>query len=296
MILVTGATSQLGIVLVGKLLEQGHKVRCLVRGSSNIDGLMSDGVEFLYGDVEEIQSLRTAVNGVESIVHIAGIWRVKALLEACLLDDFKGRVIFIGSTSRFKKLDSIDTEEKLLAERMCEAEALIAESGINYVILRPTMLYGLDRDKNILQIIRFMRRFRFYPMIGSGNAKKHPVYVGDVAAAVVSCLTDENVIKKDYIIAGATPIKHREMLKAIKRNLPFKAYIIRVPVFFAYIAVFLYKIIKPESYINYAMVKRVNEDVCYDIGLAQRDFGYSPVDFFTGVRKQIDYLIINKLL
>lgn len=296
MILVTGATSQVGIVLVGKLLEQGHKVRCLVRESSNIDGLMSDGVEFLYGDVEDIQSLRTAVNGVESIVQIAGIWRVNNLLKVCREENFTGRVVFIGSTSRFKKLDSIDTEEKLLAERMCEAEALIAESGINYVILRPTMLYGLDRDKNILQIIRFMRRFRFYPLIGSGNAKKHPVYVGDVAAAVVSCLTDENVIKKDYIIAGAAPIKHREMLKAIKRDLPFKAYIIRVPVFFAYIAVFVYKIFKSATYINFAMVKRVNEDISYDIGPAQRDFGYCPENFETGIRKQIDYLKNNKLL
>lgn len=296
MILVTGATSQIGSVLVGKLLEQGHKVRCLVRGSSNIDGLMRDGVEFLYGDVEDIQSLRTAVNSVESIVHIAGIWRVKALLEACRQCDFKGRVIFIGSTSRFKKLDSIDKKEKLLAQKMSRAEELIAESGIDYVILRPTMLYGLDRDKNILQIIKFMKRFRFYPLIGCGNAQKHPVYVGDVADAVISCISSKAVAKKNYIIAGAVPIKHREMLKAIKKNLPFKAYILRVPVFLAYIAVFLYKIFKPASYINYAMVKRVNEDISYDIMPAQRDFGYCPVNFEVGVRKQIEYLKRTKLL
>lgn len=296
MILVTGATSQVGIVLVGKLLEQGEKIRCLVRKTSNIDGLEKDGVEFLYGDIEDMQSLRVAVNGVEGIVHIAGIWRVKALLEVCRQEDFKGRAIFIGSTSRFKKLESIDPKEKTLAEEMCKAEELIVESGIDYVILRPTMLYGLDRDKNILQIINFMRRFRCYPLIGSGMAHKHPVYVGDVADAVVECISSQAVAKKNYIIAGATPIKHREMLKSIKKNLPFKAYIIRVPVFFAYIAVFLHKIYKPASYVNYAMVKRVNEDVSYDIGPAQRDFGYSPVDFLTGVRKQIDYLITNKLL
>ena len=296
MILVTGATSQVGIVLVGKLLAQGQKVRCLVRETSDIDVLYREGVEFLYGDIEDIQSLRAAVNGVESIVHIAGIWRVRALLEACRQEDFKGRAIFIGSTSRFKKLESIDPKEKTLAGEMCKAEKLIAGSGMDYVILRPTMLYGLDRDKNILQIIKFMRRFKCYPLIGSGTAYKHPVYVGDVAAAVVDCISSEAVAKKEYIIAGATPIKHREMLEAIRKNLPFKAYIIRVPVFFAYIAVFLYKLFKPAAYINYAMVKRVNEDVSYDIGPAQRDFGYSPVDFLTGVRKQIDYLITNELL
>lgn len=296
MILVTGATSQVGIILVRKLLERGYKVRCLVRKTSNIDELEPNGVEFLYGDIEDRDSLRAAVKGAEAIVHIAGIWRVNKLIEACRKENFKGRVIFIGSTSRFKKLDSIDPKEKSLAEEMSKAEELIAESGIEYVILRPTMLYGLDRDKNILQIIKFMKKFRFYPLIGSGRAYKHPVYAGDVAAAVVSCISSEAVAKKDYIIAGATPVRHRELLGTIKRNLPFKAYVLRVPVFFAYIAVFLYKILKPSSYINYAMVKRVNEDISYDIGPAQKDFGYCPVDFETGVTKQIEYLRANKLL
>lgn len=296
MILVTGATSQVGIVLVGKLLEKGYKVRCFVRKTSNIDVLERDGVEFSYGDIEDLQSLRVAAQGVDSIVHIAGIWRIKVLLEACRQEKFKGRLIFIGSTSRFKKLDSIDLKEKQLALKMSQAEEVIAESRMDYVILRPTMLYGLDSDKNILQIIKFMKRFRFYPLIGSGLAYKQPVYVGDVADAIVSCLSNKEVARKDYIIAGAAPIKHREMLKAIRRNLKFRTFILRIPIFAAYIAVFVYKILKPASYINYAMVKRVNEDISYDIRPAQKDFHYNPVDFETGVRKQIDYLTKNNLL
>ena len=296
MILVTGATSQVGILLVEKLLEKGEKVRCFVRNTSNIDGLQQNGVEFSYGDIEDLESLRTAIKGVECIVHIAGIWRSSILLEACKAEYFTGRVIFIGSTSRFKKLDSIDPKEKLLAEEMSKSELSIADSGIDYVILRPTMLYGLDRDKNILHIIKFMKRFRFYPQIGSGMAYKHPVYVGDVADAIVSCLFNNRVVKKDYIIAGAKPVKHREILKTVERNLPFKAFILRVPVFAAYTAVFIYKMFKPSSYINYAMVKRVNEDISYDIGPANSDFGYSPVDFETGVREQIDHLVRKKLL
>lgn len=296
MILVTGATSQVGIVLVRKLIDKGYEVRCLVRRNSSIDDIKGKGVEFLYGDLENLDSVRTAVEGVDGIIHIAGIWRIENLLKAASASGFKGRIIFIGSMSRFKKLDSIDEKEKELAVRMSEAEESILKSELDYVILRPTMLYGIDRDKNILQIIGFMRKLRFYPLIGRGNALKHPVYVEDVAGAAVNCLTNEKVSRKDYVIAGKRPIRYREMLEAIRKNLPFKAFILRVPVFAGYVAVFIYKLVKPASYINYAMVKRVNEDISYNIGPAERDFGYDPVDFETGIGKQIDYLVKKRRL
>ena len=296
MILVTGATSQVGIVLVRKLVESSYTVRCLVRKTSDIGEIKSLGVELVYGDIEDCNSIKKALADVDTVVHIAGIWRADPLISACEQHRLKGKVIFIGSTSRFKKLESIDEKEKLLAGQMCIAEEQIIKSNLNYVILRPTMLYGIDRDKNILQIIRFMHRFRFYPLIGSGDALKHPVYVGDVVNAAISCINDENISKKDYIIAGKQQIKHREMLNTIRNNLPFKAFVLRVPVFAAYIAVFVYKLIKPCSYINYAMVKRVNENMSYDIEPAVRDFEYNPVDFETGVKNQIAYLIEKGIL
>lgn len=291
MILVTGATSQVGIVLVKKLVSDDYKVRCLVRKTSDISGIKDLKVELVYGDIEDDDCVMKALTGVESIVHIAGIWRIKSLMRACTEQELNIKIIFIGSTSRFKKLDSNDEREKLLAVQMCEAEQLIMQSQINYVILRPTMLYGIDRDKNILQIIRFMRRFRFYPLIGIGDALKHPVYVEDVVNAVISCLKSNKVSKKEYIIAGKQPILHKEMLGIIRENLTIKAIVLRVPVFVGYVAVFLLKLFKPSSYINYAMIKRVNENIAYDIEPAVRDFGYNPVDFETGVKKQIAYLI-----
>lgn len=296
MILVTGATSQVGIVLVKTLLDKGYKVRCLVRKTSNIDVIQGNGVEFSYGDIDDIESIRAAVLNVNGIVHIAGIWRSDNLLQVTSEMKFEGRIVFIGSTSRFKKLDSIDKNEKLLAERMIRAEKSIADSCLDYIILRPTMLYGIDRDKNILQIISFMKRFRFYPLIGRGNAKKHPVYVGDVVKAIISCFSSDSPVRRDYIIAGKSILTQRELLEVIRRNLPFKAFVVRFPVFVGYIAVFLYKLVRPSSYVNYAMVKRVNEDIAYDIDPAIKGFGYNPETFEEGVKKQIQYLIKKGLM
>jgi nucleoside-diphosphate-sugar epimerase len=296
MILVTGATSQVGIVLVKKLMEDGCRVRCLVRSTSRLDELRQYNVELHYGDVEDKASLQSALAGVEYVVHIAGIWRVKELLEAGEEASTVKKLVFIGSTSRFKKLDSIDEKERLLAEEMVKAEELINNSRMNTIILRPTMLYGMDKDKNILQIIRFMNRFRCYPLIGQGKALKHPVYAGDVVNAILLCLRNTELVKKDYVIAGKEPIQYKDMLKAIKGQLGKRIFLIPIPAAAGYAAVFLYRVLRPHTYINYAMIKRINEDMVYDILAAVRDFGYHPVSFETGVQKQVQYLREEKKL
>jgi uncharacterized protein YbjT (DUF2867 family) len=290
MVLVIGATSQVGVVLLDKLLGQGYKVRCLVRKCSNIDRINHKNIELAYGDANDKNSLIKALDGVDYVVHIAGIWRAQTLLDACSGITAIKKLIFIGSTSRFKKLDSIDDEEKLLALKMSGAEHAIMKSGLNTVILRPTMIYGIDRDKNILQIINFMKKFSFYPVMGTGCALKHPVYVGDVAAAICSCITKDNVTGKDYVIAGKSPVAYKNMLKLIKDSMNQNILLIPIPTFLGYIAVFMYKLVKPKTYINYAMIKRIGEDMTYDIFSAVNDFGYNPIGFDDGIKKQVGYL------
>jgi farnesol dehydrogenase len=70
-ILVTGGTGFLGGHLVRTLLERGHAVRALVRRGSDVGGLK--GTELVYGDLTEPGSLRQAVEGVETVYHLAAI-------------------------------------------------------------------------------------------------------------------------------------------------------------------------------------------------------------------------------
>jgi nucleoside-diphosphate-sugar epimerase len=290
MVLVTGATSQVGILLLKELVDEGFKVRCLVRQSSDLENIKAFNVELIFGDIEDKKELAAAIENVEYIVHIAGIWRVESLLEVCKKSNTLKKVIFIGSTSRFKKLDSTDEHEYQLALKMAMAEETITSSGLNTVILRPTMLYGLDRDKNVLQIINFMSKYHFYPVIGTGRASKHPVYVGDVVAAIMQCIDNDSIIKKEYVIAGKYPIEYMNMLKTIRNELGKRVFLFPVPLFTAYIALWFYKRIRRNTYLNYAMLKRVDENMIYDITSAQRDFGYNPISFEEGIKKQITYL------
>lgn len=287
---ITGGTSQVGIFTVKKLLAKGYKVKCVVRKTSKIEDINLPGVELCKGDVDDLKFLAEFSKDADYFVHIAGIWRAENILDVCSKNEKIKKVLFVGSTSRFKKLESIDPYEKQLAHKMAEAEEKIIESPMNTVVLRATMIYGMDRDKNIMQIIQFIKKYRFYPLIGRGLSYKHPVYMEDVASAVVSCIENEKVHKKDYIVAGKAPIRYREMLREIKAAMKISSIILPVPTCLAVIAFKIYKLLKPDTYINEAMIKRVNEDISYDITPAVNDFGYAPISFQEGIRNQVGYL------
>ena len=294
MILVTGATSQLGEVIVSKLTENNEAVRCFVRKSSKIENLKNKKVEFAYGDFEDVDSIEQALAGVDYIIHIGGIWHAKNFLSIL---DSKNKIIkkaiFVGSTSRFQKINSEDPTEIELVSKMIAAEEIINKSKQNTIIIRPTMLYGIDKDKNILTLIKFMNKFHIFPIIGKGKGLKQPVHVYDVADAILKTMYTEELIKNEYNIPGANAIEYEKIISEIKKNLKSPVLVLKIPLSIAKAGFKVYKVIKPKTFVNMAMVNRVNKSYVFDFEMASEDFGYSPMTFEEGVKIQIDYLRKN---
>ncbi len=74
--LVTGGTGFVGSHLVRCLLERGAEVRCLIRPSSRLDNLEDLPVEFVQGDLRELDSLRQAMRGASAVYHCAADYRL----------------------------------------------------------------------------------------------------------------------------------------------------------------------------------------------------------------------------
>src|SRR5579872_2523740 len=72
-ILITGATGFVGSHAADRLLEGGHNVRALVRGSSSLKWLDGKNIETVEGNLQDIESLKDAMKGIEGVVHIAGV-------------------------------------------------------------------------------------------------------------------------------------------------------------------------------------------------------------------------------
>jgi len=72
-VLVTGATGLVGGAVVRELLHRGHRVRALVRPTSDRSNLPAQGVELAEGDVLDRPSVERALQGQEAVVHTAGV-------------------------------------------------------------------------------------------------------------------------------------------------------------------------------------------------------------------------------
>jgi len=149
------------------------------------------------------------------------------------------------------------------------------------------MIYGSSRDRNMCRLVRYLRRFPFMPILGDGKKKQQPVYVGDVARAVVDCLDVEPASGKSYNIPGREPLTFNEVIETIGELLNRKILKVHLPEkpFIALLNTFekmgLPLPIKAEQ------VLRLNEDKVFGFEDAARDFSYKPRSFREGMILQL---------
>ena len=85
--------------------------------------------------------------------------------------------------------------------------------------MRPTLIYGLGKVKNVREIAALIKRFGFFPIVGAGNGKRQPVHAEDLARACVSALLTETAANRAYNISGGEVLTYREMVNRIFASL-----------------------------------------------------------------------------
>jgi len=193
------------------------------------------------------------------------------------------RVVALSSTSRFTKVGSGDTAENAIAAKLIDAEARVqawAESrGIEWVVLRPTLIYGQGRDKNISEMARFIRRFGFFPLLGSAQGLRQPIHAEDVAAACVAALRAPGATNRAYNLSGGETLAYREMVARVFAALGRPARLVTVPLWAFRLAVAMLRRLPRYRHWSAAMAERMNRDLVFDHADAARDFGFKPRGF-----------------
>ena len=281
-VFVTGATGFTGSRVVPLLLTSGYKVSCLYRPTSDRSLLPQPGIEWVVGDVSDSQSLSSAMEGTDALVNIAslGFGHADSIISAAITAGVD-RAIFISTTAIFTQLNANSKKIRVAAELAIET------SRLKYTILRPTMIYGSDRDRNIWRLIRWLRRLPFFPVFGDGNYLQQPIYVDDVAQAIVSCLASDKTIRKSYNIAGGHALTYNQVIDTIARQLNKRIWKIHVPSKPVVGMLKLFEQIHIPFPIKAEQVLRLNENKDFSYAEAQRDFGFSPLTFEEGVKLEL---------
>jgi len=238
-VLVTGASGFLGRAACARLLEDGHDVVALVRRS----GSEPAGTRAVMGDLAEPVTLVAAVADAapDAVLHLAAeiasqrnaakVWTVnvegtRALLNACRTLDTAPRVVFTSTVVTGDAGGTLLTEHEPLpvvtpyGRSKQEGERMLADSGLPYVIVRPSHVYGPGGWYADELVARLRQPGRFC-VIGKGTNLWDVVHVDDVVDALLLALT---VLPagETYHCADDTPIAYYDFMALTARTLGLK--------------------------------------------------------------------------
>jgi nucleoside-diphosphate-sugar epimerase len=280
--LVTGATGFTGSHVVPRLIERGYRVRCLVRPSSDKSVLKDHAVEWISGDLEDRSALLTALTGADVLINIAsiGFGHAPNIVKAAQESGLK-RVLFISTTAIFTSLNATSKAVRLSAEKS------IIDSGLEYTILRPTMIYGTSRDRNICRLIQYLKRWPIIFVVGNGEFLQQPIYVGDVVQAIVAALETNETIYKSYNIGGAVAITFNQMIDLVCKGL--NRYVLKINIPSSPVVAGLRILEKAHIRlpIKSEQILRLNENKNFEYDEAAKDFGFAPMTFVDGIRLEL---------
>lgn len=241
-----------------------------------------DSVRWFQADLNDGAGLTQAARGCQSLIHLAPVWTLPTHLPS-LADSGIRRLIAFSSTSRFTKQDSANTAERAIVQRLIDAEQAIqsqcAKSGIQWTLFRPTLIYGLNRDRNVADIARFIRRFHFFPIAGKGSGLRQPVHACDLARACLDALQEPASNSRDYNLSGGETLDYSEMVKRIFEAEGLSPRLLHIPLAPLRLLLRLMSLLPGYGHLNAEMADRMNRDLVYAHASASRDFGYRPREF-----------------
>lgn len=273
-VIITGGTGFTGKFVVQKFIDDpAFDVSLLVRdGQKAADlGLCRAGVQVYRGSFEETEKLYAAFQGNDILVNIAslGFGHCTEILAAAKKADIS-KAVFVSTTSVFTKLNPASKSIRLAAEK------LIAESGIAYTIVRPTMIFGTKDDRNICRLIKYINKIPILPVAGPGNSLIQPVFVEDLASALYEIVKQDKFDSKAYNISGKTVCTFNELADTISKLLAKKLVKVHVPLGPMLLLFGLYEKVSASPKIKAEQLIRLNEDKAFSHEAASQDFGYAP--------------------
>lgn len=282
MILITGATGNTGSFVVRKLACKipAGSIVALVRPESNTRELVALGIQTHECDVSVPSTYLPVVEKGATFVGIANLRHSDKMLPH-LVEAGIARAHCVTTTAVFSSYHSYSALYRQIEERLLDNDIPVS-------LLRPSMIYGNDRDHNMKKLIRVLNRTPVFPVFGDGTALMQPVHVEDLATGIATAI-DRNATGP-YDLAGPLPLTYNDILLEVASALDRKVRILHVNHRLAAAAVDKLQHL-PKFPIKHEQVMRLQEDKAFDISRAVAELDYAPCSFADGIRQEVAQLI-----
>jgi len=279
---ILGATSLVGTKLLSRLASTGQQETREVHAFSRQAGRSSKSeVWHQLGQADSSPGKPV----IPFWLSLAPIWVLPDYFDFLLTKGAR-RIVALSSTSRFTKADAKDPADRQLANKLAAAEEELASwaesNGIDWIILRPTMIYGGGHDQNISRIARLIHRFGFFPVFGPAQGRRQPVHVDDVAKACLAALETSSTKNMAMNISGAEVLSYTEMVSRVFRAMNRSPRIVRIPAVVFKAALVVSGLIPGFRKLSFGMIERMNQDLVFDHQQASEALDFTPRKFVLG--------------
>ena len=247
-VLLTGGSGFVGSHVAEQLSQAGRKVRALVRATSDTSFLRTlENVELFETSLFDAESLKRAADGVEAIIHAAGLVKARSaeefhrvnaggtqsLLSAALAAGSQlKRFVYISSLTAVGPSDAAgkpvtpDTpprpvtkygRSKLAAERAAQSH----QDELPITIIRPPALYG-PRDREFLAFFKSVN-LRVLPYMGSTENKLSICYGADTASACIAAIDADVPSGSAFFVDDGEVYTADDLAKAVEAALGRRA-------------------------------------------------------------------------
>lgn len=245
-VLIAGGTGFIGSRIVDELLRRGgHRLVVMTRDPAR--ARPRAGVEYVRGDVTDPASLDAATQGIDIVVHTVQFpnhpvenprkgWTyekidgegTERMAAAAARNGVKRFVYLSGAGARPGRPEPwFKAKER--------AENAITSSGMEYVILRPSWIYGPD-DRSMNKFVTFIKVLPVVPVIGTGQEHVQPAFITDVAKVAALAVDLPAATNRVFELGSKTPISmddiNRLIMRLLGKNKPLfhqPAWLVKIP-------------------------------------------------------------------
>ena len=222
---VFGGSGFVGRQVVRELARIGCRVRVAVRFPDTASDLKPMGdvgqIVPIACNIRQDSSVARALDGADAVINLVGILYESGTQtfdsvhhQGSARIAKAAKAAGITSFIQMSALGAAPDSPALYARSKAAGEAAVRAEVPEAIVVRPSVIFGPE-DSFFNRFASIMRITPLLPLIGGGEQKFQPVYVGDVADAIVKALTDSSAAGRTYELCGPTVYSFKELMELV---------------------------------------------------------------------------------
>ncbi|MEH6570044.1 MAG: NAD-dependent epimerase/dehydratase family protein [Halioglobus sp.] len=270
-IVITGGAGLVGQNLLVKLRSRGcENIHVLDKSAHNlaIAAELHEGVKFDEADLAEAGSWQQMLSDADIVVTL------HAQIGGNIPEDFyrnnvtatRNILSVIPSTALLVHVSSSVIESSAnddYSQSKAQQEQLVVESGFDYSVLRPTLMFGWFDRKHFGWLSQFMQTVPVFPVPGSGKYLRQPLYAGDFCDIIIACMKGRGR-GESFNISGKEKAFYIDIIKLIKAANGSRSVLLKLPYRLFYILLAVYALFDSDPPFTTAQLKALVIDEVFE--------------------------------